>query len=341
VPDRRRFDGRGTRRAAGSAGGQRSPERRANGSTRPEQQAALQAEFGSLLLFWDYGLDVSRLYGAVAPTATQADPGPYTPSWIVLDPQLRTLVRRPLAQTEEIFEFLKNLPPAAQHGQFDGLAPVLVLPRIFEPDFCRALIDLYAQGGSEPSGFMREVAGRTVGALDDSFKRRRDHIIVDPEFQAGIRNRIGKRLVPEIRKAFNFDVTRIERYIVACYDGESGGFFRPHRDNTTPGTMHRKFAVTVNLNAEEYSGGDLRFPEYSERLYRAPTGGAVVFACSLLHEATPVQQGRRYACLPFLYDDAAAETRRANAATIVPVQTAGDSAAAEPSETLQHTGLDR
>ena len=288
-------------------------------TTRPEQQESLQAEFGALTLFWDYDLAISRLYGAAEPGATQADPRAYSPCWIVLDPQLRSLVRRPIEQTPVVFQFLKNLPPIGLHGQFEGLAPVLVLPRIFEPDFCRALIDLYEQNDSVPSGFMQQVDGKTVGKLDEGFKRRRDHFIVDPEFQAGIRNRIGRRLIPEIHKAFNFSVTRIERYVVACYDGEGGGFFRPHRDNTTPGTQHRKFAVTINLNSEDYTGGELRFPEYSERLYRAPTGGAVVFSCSLLHEATPVTQGRRYACLPFLYDDAAATTRRTMASTIVPV----------------------
>ncbi|RMG07061.1 MAG: 2OG-Fe(II) oxygenase, partial [Cyanobacteria bacterium J055] len=46
--------------------------------------------------------------------------------------------------------------------------------------------------------------------------------------------------------------------------------------------------------------------------YEAPPGGAVVFSCSLLHEATPVTRGRRYAYLPFLYDDEAAKIRQAN-----------------------------
>jgi predicted 2-oxoglutarate/Fe(II)-dependent dioxygenase YbiX len=104
----------------------------------------------------------------------------------------------------------------------------------------------------------------------------------------------------------------MERYIVSCYDSSSGGFFRPHRDNTTKGTAHRRFAVTINLNTEDYEGGDLRFPEFGSRLYRAPTGGAVVFSCSLLHEATPVTKGIRYAFLPFLDDDAAAKIRQAN-----------------------------
>ena len=38
----------------------------------------------------------------------------------------------------------------------------------------------------------------------------------------------------------------------------------------------------------------------------------MVFSCSLLHEATPVTKGRRFALLPFLYDDAAAREREAN-----------------------------
>ena len=69
--------------------------------------------------------------------------------------------------------------------------------------------------------------------------------------------------------------------------------------------------MTINLNAGDYDGGDLRFPEYGPRTYRAPTGGAIVFSCSLLHEATPVTRGTRYAFLPFLYDDAAARLREA------------------------------
>jgi predicted 2-oxoglutarate/Fe(II)-dependent dioxygenase YbiX len=115
-----------------------------------------------------------------------------------------------------------------------------------------------------------------------------------------------------IQRAFQFEATRMERYIVACYDAGSGGYFRPHRDNTTKGTAHRKFAVSINLDAEAHEGGDLRFPEFGGRTYRPPTGGAVVFSCSLLHEATPVTAGKRYAFLPFLYDEDGARLREAN-----------------------------
>jgi predicted 2-oxoglutarate/Fe(II)-dependent dioxygenase YbiX len=92
---------------------------------------------------------------------------------------------------------------------------------------------------------------------------------------------------------------------------EDEGHFRAHRDNTTKGTAHRRFAVSVNLN-EDFDGGEVSFPEYGPKSFKAPTGGAVIFSCSLLHAVSKVTRGRRYAFLPFLYDDAAAKIREAN-----------------------------
>ncbi len=124
-----------------------------------------------------------------------------------------------------------------------------------------------------------------------------------------------RRVAPEIRKIHQFEVTRMERYLVACYAAEDGGHFAPHRDNTTHGTAHRRFAVSVNLN-DDFDGGEVRFPEYGPRGFKAPVGGAVVFSCSLLHAVSRVTRGRRYAFLPFLYDDAAAKIREANMAKV-------------------------
>lgn len=58
--------------------------------------------------------------------------------------------------------------------------------------------------------------------------------------------------------------------------------------------------------------GELSFPEFGSRGLRPAPGGAVVFACSLLHLASRVTVGKRYAFLPFLYDEAAAEIRERN-----------------------------
>lgn len=61
--------------------------------------------------------------------------------------------------------------------------------------------------------------------------------------------------------------------------------------------------MTINLNGGEYDGGDLCFPEYGPRTYRAPPGGALVHSCSLPHEVLPMRRGRRYACVLFLFDE--------------------------------------
>jgi predicted 2-oxoglutarate/Fe(II)-dependent dioxygenase YbiX len=183
---------------------------------------------------------------------------------------------------------------------------------VFEPAFCADLIALYEASGGEESGFMREVGGKTVGVNDYRHKRRRDHTITDAEVIAATQARFRRRVVPEIAKVHQFHVTRMERYIVACYAAEDEAHFAAHRDNTTRGTAHRRFAVSVNLN-EDFDGGEVSFPEYGPRSFKPPVGGAVVFSCSLLHAVSKVTRGRRYAFLPFLYDDAAAKIREENA----------------------------
>ena len=120
-----------------------------------------------------------------------------------------------------------------------------------------------------------------------------------------------RRVLPEIARVHCFKVTRMERFLVGCYTAEDGGHFRAHRDNTTSGTAHRRFAVSVNLNAD-FDSGEASFPEYGPRSYKPPPGGAVVFSCSLLHAVSRVTRGRRYAFLPFLYDEEAARLRAVN-----------------------------
>ena len=290
-----------------------------------ETEGRLQQSLPGIRYFWDFDLAVSKLYAATRPDAMPGLKLAYRSYWLLLDPMLRVLRALPIAATAEMLEVIADLPPLAEAQS--QTAPVLVLPRVLEPELCRELIARYESGETHDSGFMRDVDGKTTLLLDHSHKRRADYHIQDEELQAALRLRVQRRLISEIAKAFQFQVTRMERYIVCCYDGASGGHFRPHRDNTTKGTAHRRFAVTINLNAEDYEGGDLRFPEFGPRTYRAPTGGAVVFACSLLHEALPVTQGKRYAFLPFLYDDAAAQQREENLKFLAPKDAEDDAGA--------------
>jgi hypothetical protein len=253
---------------------------------------------------------VSRLYGALDPAA---DDAAYLPFTLVLDPGLRVIGKLQFdyagGHAWTLLRFLASLPDPEHYAGVELAAPVLMVPLVFERELCRHLVDLFEADGGMDSGFVTDVLGSSRTIVNHSVKRRRDYTIADPLLQGELIERIRRRLLPEIEKAFHYRPTRLERTIVSCYDSTEGGHFVAHRDNENAATQHRRFAATINLNAEDYQGCDLRFPEYGTRCYRAPTGGAAVFSCSLMHEATPILSGRRYAFLPFFYGEDDAKLR--------------------------------
>ncbi len=272
--------------------------------------------------FRDFDGAVSRAYGSLPHDFTPKDMNvPARRFWIVLDPMLRVLKVFAFApdgsDRAAVFAFVEALPPPERHAGAEAQAPVLLLPNIFEPELCRRLIALYEEHGGTESGFMREVGGKTVLVSDPKHKRRRDYSIEDTALIDETKTRILRRVVPEIAKVYQFQVTRMERFIVACYAADEDGHFNPHRDNTTKGTAHRRFALSLNLN-DDYEGGELAFPEFGPRRFRPQAGAAIVFSCSLLHQADLVTRGKRYVFLPFLYDEAAATLREKNAAFLDP-----------------------
>ncbi len=268
--------------------------------------------------FWDFDGVVSRLYGAMPKAIDVAGQTVGRRFWMVVDPTLRIMAVFPLsddgrdAARRSVFDYLRSLPPPARFAGFEAPAPILVLPNVFEADLCRRLIETYEATGGVESGFMREVDGKTVLHRDHAHKRRSDCVIEEPALRADLRARIIRRVNGEIARIYAFQPTRMERYIVGCYAAEANAHFRSHRDNTTRGTAHRRFAVSINLD-DDFDGGELGFPEYGPRTYKAPAGTAIVFPCNLLHRVTAVTRGRRYAFLPFLYDEPAALLRETNA----------------------------
>lgn len=272
----------------------------------------------------DSNWTMSRHYGAV-PRNAQQGTGVIKARrfWIVLDPTLRVLLVLPLvadgSDTETLFRFLGQLPtqrfvqsePSGPMLTGPIQAPILFLPNVFEFELCRRLVDLYEANGGQETGTWDRAGGKAISVLDRARKRRRDYIIKDNlELINYLQVRISRRVYPEILKAYAFKATYIERFMVSCYSAEEQGYFTAHRDNTTEATAHRRFAVSVNLNCE-FEGGEITFPEYGSLTYKPPPGGAVVFSCSLLHAVSQVTAGRRYAFLPFLYDDDAASIRSA------------------------------
>jgi 2OG-Fe(II) oxygenase superfamily len=256
-------------------------------------EVALQATESPLRLTVDGG-EAARILGVVAP------------GFAVLDPARRLVETFPESALEQALALCRDLFAGTSSDAVGGQAPVLLVPGLFEPELCRRLIEHWNVSEKRSDTVSSVAHGDSYASA--AFKKRRDVWIADPALLQILQQRIGRRAVPEIRKAFNFRVVHGEVMRIGCYDSADGGYFRAHRDNTTPYTAHRQFAMSVNLNTGEYEGGAVRFPEYGRQLYRPGAGGAVIFSCALLHEALPVTKGRRFGLFTFLYDE---EGRRA------------------------------
>lgn len=240
------------------------------------------------------------------------DPAPagIRPTAFVLSPSLQILEIVPFSEPVEFIErVVATLGGYLANPINVRSAPVLVVPNVFDRAFCDELINLYEADGGRELGAI-ETEGKIIEKFDPAFRKRLDYFISEPEALRRTREMIERRLLPMVYRAFQFGTTRIERYLVGRYDAETGGHFKPHRDNTAPVVAHRRFAVTINLN-EDYQGGDLRFPEFASETYRASPGDAIVFSCSLLHEVTPVTRDRRYAFISFFYDERSQQMREA------------------------------
>ncbi len=208
----------------------------------------------------------------------------------------------PLEKADILGAVRALLPERPSFSEARTHAPVLRVPGVFDPSCCRHLIDIFESSAHQPSGFNEQRRDGAPLVFDDKVKKRRDFVVESKTALAEqIRVIYLRRIVPEIAKAFHFEVKSHEAFKLVRYDAEDRGFFRAHRDNTSSVNAHRRFAVSINLNTEEHEGGHLVFPEYCTAGYRPATGEALVFCCSLLHEARPVTRGSRYVQLAFLY----------------------------------------
>ena len=183
-------------------------------------------------------------------------------------------------------------------------APVLVVDNVLEPELCDQLLEYWRKGDKQANGVSK--GGQSNQAGDTAMKVRNDVVLLDEKLFNEVKNRIVKRVLPEIAKAFQFQTASMEALRIGNYHSKEKGFFGRHRDNKTTFTAHRRFAVSLNLNPLTYKGGQVNFPEYGQALYAPPQGGALVFSCSLLHEAMPVTEGERFGIFTFLTDAAGA-----------------------------------
>jgi peroxiredoxin len=243
----------------------------------------------------DTRADIFKGYGV--------DPFPAAPSvtLFMLDSGHRVArvlkLMEPAALAAEALAELRKLDAARPVARLQAHPPVLVLPRMLSLEDCAFLAAVWRRDVPEypTDGFTnagtRQEAGDFKVAHEGSYGRAVEYIVQDEPLQRFIDGRLRRRLLPEIKKAFQATALQREGYRIAGY--EAGGFINPHRDNSIPTNANRRFTMTVNLNAGEYDGGELRFREYGEQLYAVDRGTAIVWSASLLHEVLPVIKGRR------------------------------------------------
>jgi len=281
-------------------------------ATMPEDNAAFLIETPlPYLMLSDYEHNLARGLGVEPDTGADAADGF---AIVVCDVSRRVMKISPNVTdpdpAQAVLDFLESLPerPARSLSHF---APVLYVPGVFEPDFCRALVAMFEAGQPQRSGVYQQSGelGQSGHHVDLSEKARTDVLVTDPGLLQGINRRLGKRIQPEVDKAFSRRISGAEQYKIVRYDAAESGHFTAHRDNVLERHLHRRFAITLNLNTDEYDGGELAFPEYGADLYKPGTGDAVVFSCSLLHEVRPVTRGQRYVFLAFFFDE---ESRKLN-----------------------------
>lgn len=225
---------------------------------------------------------------------------------VVLDANLRVVTVHPLDQLDALGATVAETTQARQPEQDDAVvrqhAPVLLVRDALCGSLCRRVVDAWQSGDTTETGVEASTRDGRRELGDTRRKRRRDLTVTDPDLLGTLTDHVGRRVMPELARTFAYQATRFEGFKVGCYDESSQGFFSPHRDNLSPATAHRRFALSLNLN-DEYEGGELRFPEYGNQRYRPAPGEALVFSGSLLHEVLPVTRGRRFVLLSFLFNE--------------------------------------
>ncbi len=213
--------------------------------------------------------------------------------------------RPPSQVLDVVYGLLDDAPMSEAETWRVPHAPVLVVPNVLSRQECADLIESFERG----TPLM--VRPPRPGELDGNYRipvyehnrqDRVDEIIRDQQTLTLLHERLFGRVVPMIRKAFAFDVTRREDLHIARYAGERGGNVMGHRDNVSAATSYRRFALSMNLN-DDYDGGEVMFREFGGGGYKGEPGAAMVFSSSLLHEVLETTRGVRYTLISHLFNE--------------------------------------
>jgi hypothetical protein len=112
--------------------------------------------------------------------------------------------------------------------------PLAIVRDVFDADLCARLVAHATAAGFAPSPMVRKAQdGSPALVVDERAKARLDHLLVDDAIQQEVTGALASRLLPAVVRSFALRPTAFEAPKVVRYDA-GRGWFRPHRDNTTP-----------------------------------------------------------------------------------------------------------
>lgn len=227
-------------------------------------------------------------------------PGPMSHRTVLITPMgmVRSIFDHPDVNDhpEQILGIVNEAKRIEHKRWVPSHAPILTIPSVLSGAECRQLIDHFNASDNYHHGPFSTAPkdnGYKMLIFENNRQDRVDHIIKDPEIHHLLNHRIGTHITPWIKKAFSVDVNRREDLHIARYNGPREGTKLGHRDNVSPQTAYRRFALSMSLNTG-FEGGEIVFKEFSDQGYAPPPGTAMVFSSSLLHEVLETTAGIRY-----------------------------------------------
>lgn len=191
-------------------------------------------------------------------------------------------------QAESLDELVDELPPMSSLPYSGAPPPVLLVPHVISDDLSNRLIAYFDRHEAE------------AHANNSDFKTRL-HIHPDKGLMRELDDKLSKSLLPEIKKVLFSDISHRETYKICCYAAEEDGHFGKHRDTIEP-YLHRRYAMTLVLN-DDFEGGGVSFPEYTDEVMAVPRNWAVIFPGSLYHQVNSIGVGRRYVVISFFFTE--------------------------------------
>src|SRR4029453_17227969 len=152
------------------------------------------------------------------------------PTAFLLDPNLRVRATLPLADgarvAADVAELVTELVwDHRRPREITTQAPLLVVPDVLDPQQCAELIAVWEQQGPSQTGVEAATGGAGADQRNAQLKRRRDHVVQDPQRSRELATMIGRRVMPELSKAFAYRASRFEGFKIACYQASAPGSF--------------------------------------------------------------------------------------------------------------------